>query len=309
MTDSAMIRNPQPAPLAIVGADDPAQAWESVAADWLQGRRSERTRATYTAAWHDFLAHSQRSPWAIQRSDVIAWRDAMTEQRKADATIAQRLAAVSSFYRFARAEGLTDRNPCDGVERPKVKPYDKAAWLTEEQARRVLESIRPGSPTADRDRALLTLALTMGLRRAELLGIRRGDVVERPDGSAALRYRPKGKSEETRPLPLSAWRALRRHLATMPDTSPEARVFDLTAEGLRYIVRRYTSAALGQPISPHGLRHSAASILYKRTGKPADVQAMLGHARITTTEIYVHNALTDDRRAHLGDIIGDALGL
>lgn len=307
---TAIVPSSQPSPLAIpsAGAPDPA-AWETAAADWLHNFESERTRATYAAAWHDFLAHAQRPPWVVKHGDVIAWRDDLAVRGKADATIAQRLAAVSSFYRYAQEQGIAERNPAAGVKRPRVRPYDKAAWLSEDQARRVLAAVRPSSPNAMRDRALLAILLTMGLRRAELLGIRRGDIIERPDGTAALCYRPKGKSEETRSLPLSAWRALRPHVDAMGSTGPAARVFDLTPEGLRYIVRRYTAAALGKPISPHGMRHTAASILYRQTGRPADVQAMLGHARITTTEIYVHNALADDRRALLGDIIGDALGL
>ncbi len=282
--------------------------WQRAAADWLLGRRSERTRRAYADAWAAFLAYVNRPPWSIERGHVIGWRDDLTRQGKADATIAARLAAISSFYRFARHEGLTDRNPADGVERPRVKPYGKTAWLTEEEAARVLASIRPSSPTAKRDRALLALALTMGLRRAELLGIRRRDVLDLGDGRPVLRYRPKGKPEQARAFPASAWRSLSAYLAERGDLAADAPIFDLTPEGLRYVVRTYTRRALGKAVNPHSLRHTAASILWARTGKLSEVQALMGHNRATTTEIYIH-ALQADDRARLGDVIGDALGL
>ena len=307
MTDTALIVAPR-GDLVTPAALDPVGRWEAAAADWLLGKRSERTRATYADAWAAFLAYVNRPPWAIERAHIIGWRDDLVRQGKADATVAARLAAISSFYRFARREGLTDRNPAEGVERPRVKPYGKTAWLTEDEAARVLASIPTSSPTSKRDRALLGLALTMGLRRAELLGIRRRDVLDQGDGRPLLRYKPKGKAEETRALPAAAWRALRPYLVERGDLAADAPIFSLTPEGLRYIVRTYTRRALGKAVNPHSLRHTAASILWTRTGKLSEVQALMGHNRATTTEIYIH-ALQADDRARLGDVIGDALGL
>lgn len=307
MAETAIIPS-SPAALVTVNADsDQVSRWEAVARDWLLGKRSERTRATYADAWKAFLTYVNRPPWAIERSHVIAWRDDLQGQGKADATIAARLAAISSFYRFARHEGLCDRNPCEGVERPKVKAYGKAAWLTQDEAARLLASIT-GTRTAKRDKALLALAFTMGLRRAELLGIRRRDVIDQGDGRPVLRYRPKGKPEEPRALPPAAWRHLRPYLAELGDVEPDAPIFSLSPEGLAYIVRTCTRRALGKTITPHSLRHTAASILWAKTGKLSEVQRVMGHSRATTTEIYIH-ALQDDDRARLGDVIGDALGL
>lgn len=304
MTNALALSN-VPAPLAQVG--DVAERWGTAAADWLQARRSARTRDAYATALAAFLAFAGVAPWAVTRAHVIAWRDELEARDKAPATVAQRLAALSSFYRYAQGEGLIDKNPCQGVERPPVKAYDRAEYLTGDEARAVLR-LTPNTARGRRDRALLALALTMGLRRAELLGLRRGDVLERGQGMA-IRYTAKGKAEETRPVPPSAWPALRRYLEDLGDLPSAAPLFPLSAQGLRYIVRRYTLAATGRAVNPHGLRHTAASLLYQRTGKARDVQEVLGHARLTTTEIYVHAVLEADRRADLGDVIGAALGL
>lgn len=298
-----------------------ATGWERAAADWLTARRSERTRQAYAAAWGDFLAYVQRPPWLVERSHVIAWRDALAAQGKAEATICQALAALSSFYRFVQGEGLTERNPCQGVQRPKVKPYDKARFITQAQARDVLAVVDTSTEAGRRDRAILALFLTMGLRRAEVASLRRGDISERPDGVATLAYTPKGKARETRDIPATAWRALRVYLVDRGSLAKDApvfvahdraaqdraRVIPLTPEAIRQLVAKYTRAATGQALHVHGLRHSAATMLYRLTGDRRAVQELLGHTRASTTDIYLHRL--DDRRAQLGDMLGAELGV
>ena len=308
-----------PAPLAAASAPS---AWENAAADWLRGKRSERTRQAYADAWRDFLARVAVAPWLVTRADVITYRDGLAAAGLSDATICQRLAALSSFYRFALSEGLAglERNPCQGVERPRVKPYDKSRWIDTDAARRVLGQVDTSTPAGRRDRAILALFLTMGLRRAELAGLRRADISEPPGSLARLTYQPKGKPRETRDIPATGWRALRAYLADRGELAPDAPVFvahdhgaarrdptPLTAEAVRLIVAKYTRAALGQALNPHGLRHSSATMLYRLTGDRRAVQELLGHTRASTTDIYLHRL--DDRRAALGDLLGAELGV
>ena len=325
MTDTALILAPRSDlvtvdPREYPSQPDPSTRWERAAHDWLLGRRSERTRRAYADAWTAFLAHVARPPWSIERAHVIAYRDALVSQGKSEATICQALAALSSFYRFCQAEGLTDRNPCQGVQRPRVRPYDKARYITGQQARQVLAVVDTSTPAGRRDRAILALFLTMGLRRAELAALRRGDVTERPDGVAVLTYTPKGKARETREIPATAWRALRVYLADRGELGKDAPVFvahdraadyrethPLTAEAIRLLVAKHTTQATGQALNPHGLRHSAATLLYKMTGDRRAVQELLGHTRASTTDIYLHRL--DDRRAQLGDLLGAELGV
>lgn len=282
--------------LALRDAPDPSR-WARVAEEWLTGYLSPHTRRAYAESWRAFLAHARRHPWEVEKRDVIGWRDAMKAAGLDDATVCLRMTAVSSFYRRAVEDGLADANPAAGVQRPRVRPYDKVHPPTVTRA--TLDAI---PTTAHRDRALLTMLLLLGLRRAELLGLRRRDVLERADGSTAIRYTPKGKPTETRDLPREAAAALRAYLVTRGDLEPDAPVFPITPEGLRYVTMKYMNCA------PHAVRHAAAMLVLDATGRPRDVQELLGHARLSTTEAYVER-LKGDNRAALGDLIAARLGL
>ena len=319
MSQTAII----PAPrhdLATPAAPDPATRWEAAARDWLKKGRSDRTKATYAAVWTAFLSYVQRPPWAIERADVIAWRDDLVSQGKADATVAARLAAISSFYRFARDEGLTDRNPCQGVERPSVEAYGKAVSITPSQYTALLGQVDRSTVQGRRDYAMLILEYGTAIRRAELVSIRRGDLVETPAGDIMLAYRPKGGDEETRTLPRKAVTALREYLADRGPLEASDPVFvahdrgahkrqarPLTAEAWRNIVTKYSQAALGVRIRPHALRHSAATEAWEQTRDLKQVQKLLGHKHVVTTQRYVDHL--EDKRAQLGDRLLAALGL
>ena len=277
-------------------APDPSR-WARVAEEWLTGYLSPHTQRAYAGAWKAFLAHAGRHPWEVEKRDVIGWRDAMKAAGLDDATVCLRMTAVSSFYRRAIEQGLTDANPAAGVQRPKVKPYDKVHPPTVTRA--TLDRI---PATATRDRAMLTMLLLLGLRRAELLGLRRRDVIEHPDGTMSIRYKPKGKAEDDRDIDPACAAALRAYLVERGDLEPDAPVFPITADGLRYVTKKYFGCA------PHAVRHAAASALYEATGRPRDVQELLGHTRLATTQIYVE-ALQADNRAALGAILAARFGL
>jgi len=256
----------------------------------------------------------------VTRLDVIRYRDTLEEEGKAGATIALRLAALASFYAYAKGRRLIDENPVEGVERPKTKPYQSARWLTSEQARKLLALPDRETLVGKRDYALLLMALTTGLRRSEIVGIHRGDLMEHPDGSVMLRYRPKGGETQTRPLPKVVWAAIRDYLEARGEVADDDPVFvahdkaaharevrALTPEGFRLIVERYTRKALGRAVNPHALRHTAATRLWALTRDPKAVQMLLGHSNIAVTERYLHQV--EDRRGELGDLLAEDLGL
>ena len=280
--------------LVVRDAPDPSR-WARVAEEWLTGYLSPHTRRAYAESWRAFVAHVQRHPWDVEKRDVIGWRDAMKAAGLEDATVCARLTAVSSFFRAAIEKGLTDTNPAAGVQRPRVKPYGKVHPPA-------LSAAPLAGVSNARDRAMLTMLLGLGLRRAELLGLRRRDVMERADGSMSIRYKPKGKAEDDRDIDAASAAALRAWLVERGDVDPDAPVFDLTPEGLRYVTMKYLGCA------PHQVRHFAASELYAATGRPRDVQELLGHSRLATTQIYI-DELQADNRAALGAILAARLGL
>ena len=280
--------------LVVRDAPDPAR-WAKEAEAWLTGYLSRHTQRAYAEAWRAFNAHVARHPWEVEQQDVIGWRDAMKAAGLDDATVCARLTAISSFYRRAIEKGLTDANPTVGVQRPKVTPYGKVHAPA-------LSAVPLAPVSNTRDRALLMLLLLLGLRRAELLGLRRRDVIEHPDGTMSIRYKPKGKAEDDRDIDPACAAALRAYLVERGDLEPDAPVFPITADGLRYVTKKYFGCA------PHAVRHAAASALYEATGRPRDVQELLGHTRLATTQIYVE-ALQADNRAALGAILAARFGL
>lgn len=300
--------------------DELRRRWQVTAQAWLDNLRSDRTRQAYLDAWRLFLPFVGKEPWQVERADVIAWRDAMAAAVSAP-TVCQRLAAVSSLYRAAQRDELVERNPCDGVTRPPVKAYGKAFALTSDELKRLLDRVPRSTLAGLRDRAILALAVTMALRRREIADIRRRHLVER-GARLALVYRPKGKAEESRLIPYAAAQALREYLARRGELQPDDAVFvahdnargarasrPLSAEAIRALVHRHAQRALGRDdVHPHTLRHSAATHYHDTTGDRRGVQDLLGHARASTTDIYLH-ALAGDRRDVIGDAIAASLGL
>ncbi len=308
-----------PAPLAQVG-DDVADRWQQLAADWLATRRTDRTRRTYAEALAAFFGHTGKAPWAVTRVDVASWAEGLRLAGLADATIANRLAALSAFYQHAQAEGLAERNPVAGVPRPRVEPYGRAVALTRDQAARVLSTISRETPAGRRDYAMMLLQLTTGLRRAELVNVLAGDLAETPAGAVVLTYRPKGGDQVTRELPRAALAPLREYLADRGELAASDPVFvahdhgaarrrsrPLTAEAWRLIVAKYTRAALGRSIHPHALRHTAATLAWQQTRDLKQVQGLLGHKHAVTTQRYVDHL--EDTRARLGDELAALLEL
>lgn len=308
-----------PAPLAPADLDLFTR-WQDLGDDWLATRRTDRTRRTYAEALTAFFGHIGKAPWAVTRADVASWAEGLRLAGLADATIANRLAALSAFYQHAQAEGLAERNPVAGVPRPRVEPYGHAVALSRDQAARVLSSISRETPAGRRDYAMMLLQLTTGLRRAELVNVLAGDLVETPAGAVVLTYRPKGGDQVTRELPRAALAPLREYLADRGPLAPADPVFvahdhgsprrqprPLTAEAWRLIVAKYTRAALGRSIHPHALRHTAATLAWERTRDLKQVQGLLGHKHVTTTQRYIDHV--EDARARLGDDLAALLGV
>ena len=312
MTNALALPN-APAPLAPTAGQDLGAAWAEALTDWLATRRSDRTRRAYAEALRGLLTHAGKETWAVTRADVASWAKSLEADGLGHASRALALAAVASFYKHAQAEGLADRSPVDGVPRPKVEAYGRAVALSRDQAESVLSAISRDDVAGRRDYAMMCLALGTGLRRAELVNIRRGDLADTPTGEVTLTYRPKGGKIETRPLPSLAVAALREYLADRGPLAADDPVFvahdratghrpprALTAEAWRLIVAKYTGAALqGRTVAPHTLRHTAATQLYRRTRDLEAVQKFLGHRNMATTQRYIDHL--EDNRARLGD--------
>lgn len=249
------------------------------------------------SAWADFLVDRGRTGLeAITSGDVLGFLIRERARGQAPASVARRLVAIRCFLKWLVAEGAIDDSILAGIDSPKqweripgvLSPADVEALLAAPET-----ATRLGL----RDRALLEILYATGARASETVGA----TVDRLDLTTRT-FRPIGKGNKERMVPLgrpaAAW--IGRYLEEvrsrlLRNRAPTDLVFltrtgnPLRREDLWRIVRRYAlSAGLPGKVSPHVLRHSFATHLLSGGADVRDVQEMLGHASVRTTQIYTH---------------------
>ena len=211
------------------------------------------------------------------------------------ATIHRKSACLRSFYRHLRRDGLLERDPTATLSTPR-RSRKLPQVLTRGEVEKLLSQPSGTEPAALRDRALLELMYACGLRASEAIGLELLDVdIE----EGVLRARGKGSKERVVPIGQAALRALRIYLERgrpgLVKGAPEPHLFvnfrggRLTRQGLYKIVRRHAlTAGLADRMSPHTLRHTFATHLLSGGCDLRSVQEMLGHADVSTTQLYTH---------------------
>lgn len=229
---------------------------------------------------------------ALDLARARAYAAQLHRRGLAGRSIQQHLSAARSFYRYLLREGLAAHNAFSGVAAPKSgKRLPKA--LSVEQAARLVE-IEADTPLASRDRALLELLYSSGLRLAELVAL---DVTDIDLRDATVTVTGKGAKTRIVPVGAEARAALSRWLDERGALAgPGERALFLTRNGRRLGARavqlrlRQWAARQGLeiPAHPHMLRHSFASHLLESSGDLRAVQELLGHADLSTTQVYTH---------------------
>ncbi len=211
------------------------------------------------------------------------------------ATIHRKSACLRSFYRHLRREGLRESDPTATLSAPR-RSRKLPQVLTRGEVEKLLSQPRGTDPHALRDRALLEMMYASGLRASEAIGLELGDVdIE----ERVLRARGKGSKERLVPIGGQALKALTAYLERgrpkLVKNGPELHLYvnfrggQLTRQGLYKIVRRHAlSAGLADRMSPHTLRHTFATHLLAGGCDLRSVQEMLGHADVSTTQLYTH---------------------
>jgi integrase/recombinase XerD len=245
--------------------------------------------------------------------------------------VARALVAVRSLHRFLEDEGLATANPTEDVERPRV-PAGIPKALTEEEVAALLGSVTGHDPLARRDRAMLEVLYGCGLRVSELVGLDLGDLDLGDPGAASgpsgpadpsgphtstglLRAFGKGSKERIVPVGRLARQALRdwlsadgrgalvpRRWARRGDAEAvflNARGGRLSRQGAWGVVRHYGDlVGLGDKLTPHVLRHSCATHMLDHGADIRVVQELLGHASISTTQLYTKVSTERLRRVY-----------
>ena len=221
------------------------------------------------------------------------------------ASAARALAAWRSFSKFCVRRGVLSVDPARTLAFPRL-PRRLPRTLPVHDLEKALDELaRSGvGPGAPRDRALLEVAYSSGLRVSELTGLNRGDVDR---GARLLRVRGKGRRERIVPIGVSALGALDAYLASDRRTAGRgdepvflgARGVRLSNRTVQRVVRlRLGQVAAGLGVTPHALRHSFASHLLDRGADLRAIQELLGHRSLTSTQVYTHVSTARLRKAY-----------
>ena len=293
-----------------------AALWQDAFELWLGAQSSDNTRRAYKSAWGDLTSWSgqQLKPWEITRTEIVRWANDMQHRRGLAAeTIAQRMAAVSSFFVFAQRVytyrneqgnevALAHRNPTDGAPRPARQMYGKANPLTAQQARMLLEAIPRDTVLGLRDYALILGYIATGRRNSELRQLKWGDITL--DGQRVIyRWSGKGKKDVVDDMPRGVYDAIVDYLRAakrLRQMRKQHYIFTaegaggqrpLTSAGVAYTLKKYAAAAGldADEIHVHSLRHTLAYLLIEEAGASVDVVSnLLGHSGIQVTQVYLH---------------------
>ncbi len=274
---------------------------EFLAALSAERNASRHTLDAYRRDVRDFLrvlGPRRRALDAARPDDVLAWMERQRRAGRKPATIARRLAALRGLYGHLVREGAVADNPTEHLEQPRrSRPLPRT--LSREAAAALVEAPDVGTLLGVRDRALLELLYACGLRATEALSLTVTDVNRR---AGYVQCSGKGRKERLVPVGGEALAWLERYLgearprlaaARRASASPllfaGPRGRPLTRQSLWLIVTRAARrAGLRQHVSPHTLRHCFASHLLEGGADLRAVQTMLGHADISTTQIYTH---------------------
>jgi integrase/recombinase XerD len=267
----------------------------------LGASRSPRTLAAYRHDLASLAAWLEKPVAKATLEELERYLAELRAQGLAASTIARRAAAIRSFFRHQVLLGRVKENPAAGLRLPRRR-RQLPRTLSPGEAERLLEAAVGTTPRALRDRALAELLYGAGLRVSEAVGLERGgvDLEHR-----VVRALGKGDRERIVPIGREAADALRRYLARgrphldrrhRPELFLNAQGGPLTRAGAFLILRRLAERAGLEPdrVHPHLLRHSFATHLLEGGADLRSVQEMLGHADLSTTELYTH--VSDRRR-------------
>lgn len=271
---------------------------------------SEHTISAYRNDLTQFLAFLMGEGvtfWQdVRRTHILDYIVYLKQREYVPSTIGRKVAAVKSFFHFLVADGVLQDDPTVAVDSPPVDKRLPRPLSPEEMARLLAAPMRSDTPKGLRDRALLELMYATGMRASEVITLRL-DAVDLEAGT--VRCLGKGKKERILPLYERARQALRDYIekgrARLLRGQDEQALFlnqrgqPLTRQGLWLLVREYAMAAgIEGEVTPHTLRHSFATHLLDGGAGLREVQQLLGHTNISTTQIYTKVSTRRKREAY-----------
>jgi integrase/recombinase XerC/integrase/recombinase XerD len=256
------------------------------------------------AAWCETAG---TGPLAVRHRDVRRYAASLSAAGSSPATVARKLAAIRGLYAFLVRTDRITQNPADLVSAPKAGKKLPTV-LTFEQMTDILDSAPARKPLEVRDRAMLELAYSCGLRSEEVISL---DVDSLDFEAEQLSVVGKGSRHRRLPVGEPAQRAVEDYLSrsrpSLMDDPGEKALFISrngrrlsTSDVSRRLALRVREAAVAVGISPHALRHSFATHLLEGGADLRTIQELLGHSSISTTQVYTHLDAARLRDAYAG---------
>jgi len=241
--------------------------------------------------------------WAdVKKSAITNYVDHLKNSGEyASSTVARKVAAIKSFFHYLVAESEIKEDPTYSLDSPKVKKRLPKAITPGEIDRLLQAPAAESGPKAQRDMALLEMLYASGMRVTELVSLNLSDVDLDNENGATVRVKGKKANAKARVIPINSSAAEvieyyikngREQLAIDPNAEAlflNNRGQRLTRQGLWLIIKHYVEAvSISAEVTPHTLRHSFAAHKLSQGKSLQDIQKLLGHANISTTQVYAH---------------------
>ncbi|AHB13793.1 MULTISPECIES: site-specific tyrosine recombinase XerD [Dehalococcoides] len=276
-------------------SENTTEAYENDLRQMMTFADKEAAKSGKIPGWENFT-----------RQTMLAYMLDLKERNYAITTVVRKMAAAKSFFNFMVAEGKLKENPTENISTPKVgKPLPDAISIS--QVRALLnQPVKSGSSEAKRDKAMLELLYASGMRVTELVNL---NVLDIDLKEGFVRCFGKGRKERMIPIYPQAAQSIQEYLTeirpNLVRAETEKALFlnrrgdRLTRQGLWQILKGYArEAGLDDVVTPHTLRHSFATHMLSGGADLRSVQELLGHANISTTQIYTHLTSEHIRRSY-----------
>lgn len=240
---------------------------------------------------HAWANANKKQPTELTRADLRKWIASLSREGLAPTSIARTVSATRGFFKFLMLDGHIKSHPAEDLDTPQRFSY-LPKFLTEDEINRLFAAPDVATEAGIRDRTVLEVMYACGLRVSELINLKQADV----DLMAGLVVcYGKGNKERRVPLGRSAIHWLQQYAAVKAgygkSTSPFVFLYrgrPFTRQMAWAMIKRHAETASIKNVSPHTLRHSFATHLIQHGADSRSVQALLGHADISTTQIYTH---------------------
>ncbi len=253
---------------------------------------SRRTIEGYKNDLQKFVSFFRQDISSAQREDVRSYLYSMQENSLAIRTIHRRIAALKSFFEFLRISGIISENPGRDISLPKT-PRTLPKFLSEKEAQQLIDAPE-STPIGRRDKAIMSLMYSAGLRVAEVAGLSLEDI---DIDSQEVKVLGKGNKERIAIFSEDTSLALKLYIRfARPHFEPKNNALFVNKHGDRLsvnyiekgVIKAYGRTTLNKDVHPHMLRHSFATHILNGGADIRAVQELLGHENLRTTQIYTH---------------------